>query len=56
MERDGQRFIISVKNDIPEVEAAIRTVVADMLRERAEEGPVSPDELREIAAMLEAGQ
>ena len=29
---------------------------AKILRERAEDGPVSANELREIAAMLEAGQ
>ena len=56
MESDGVHFEISIKNDVPEVEAMIRKIVADFLRERADEGPVSPEELREIAAMLEAGQ
>ena len=53
---ENVRFEISIKNDVPEVEAMIRKVVADMLRERADDGPMSPDELRELAAMLEAGQ
>jgi len=51
------RYTLSVPiGDIPEIEAKIRKELAKILRERAEDGPVSADELREIAAMLEAGQ
>ena len=31
METDGVRFTLSIKDDFPEVEAAVRKVVADML-------------------------
>ena len=51
------RYTLSIPiGDIPEIEASIRKELAKILRERANEGPVSPEELREIAAMLEAGQ
>ena len=53
--KEGVSFTLSI-TDIPEVEAFVRRQLARILRERADEGPCSPEELREIAALLEAGQ
>ena len=52
---DGLRYTLSI-TDIPEALALARRELAKILRERADEGPCTPDELREIAALLEAGQ
>ncbi len=53
--KEGLSFTLSI-TDIPEAEAFVRRQLARILRERADEGPCTPDELREIAALLEAGQ
>ena len=50
--KEGLRFTLSI-TDIPEALALARRELAKMLRERADEGPATPDELREMAAMLE---
>ncbi len=42
--------------DMPEAIAALRREMAKMLRDRADKGPASPEELREMAAAFEAGQ
>jgi CRP-like cAMP-binding protein len=53
--KEGVRFTLSI-TDIPEALALARRELAKILRERADEGPCTPDELRAIAALLEAGQ
>lgn len=55
MENKGVSYTLRI-TDIPEALALARRELAKMLRERADEGPCSPEELREIAALLEAGQ
>ncbi len=53
--KEGVRFTLSI-TDIPEALALARRELAKILRERADEGPCSAEELREIADLLESGQ
>lgn len=55
MKNKGVSYTLSI-TDIPEALALARRELAKILRERADEGPCTPDELREIAALLESGQ
>ena len=55
MQAKGVSFTLRI-TDVPEALALARRELAKILRERADEGPCSAEELREIAALLESGQ